>query len=91
MRQTRFEAYLVVKKGLSRRQTQVLNAVKRLQPCNYLTLCDDLNLGSHNVYPRIVELVKKDKIKEAYVKIGPTGNQMTYYRVATDDETADLG
>jgi predicted ArsR family transcriptional regulator len=91
MRQTSLEAYLLVKKDLSKRQTQVLEAVKRRQPCNYLTLCTELGLYPNSVTPRLGELVKKEKIVESYVKAGPTGKRMTYYRVSKNDEATDLG
>lgn len=84
-RQTSLLAYKEVKKDLGPRQKQVYETVKDLGPCTYLTICESLGLYPNSVTPRLGELLSRGYIREAYIKVGPTGHKMAYYAAEEDE------
>lgn len=65
VRQTSLFAYQEVKPQLGRRQQDVLEVIRRLPQCDNLMIAEKLRLPINSVTPRVNELRKLGKVREA--------------------------
>lgn len=91
MRQTSILAYRQIENKLGPRQKLVLEALEEIAPANDKQLAEHLRWPINTVTPRRGELLKKQKIVEAYTGIDTSGRKAIYWKPKEAEyEYADL-
>lgn len=80
--QTSIFAYESVKGDLSKRQSEVLEALRTIQPADNNQLSEYLNWPINRVTPRIKELREKGVVEKAYIGKGKFGPKVFFWREA---------
>lgn len=80
MRATSIESFMLILENIGERQTQVLKAIKKLQPCSNLMISQYLRLPINSITPRVKELRDFGIVRMRYVDICPeTKRKVTYW------------
>lgn len=84
VQETSREAYSAIIRSyaLNDRQREVFDALKALQPACNLDITDATDIPPNVVTPRMLELRKKGRVREAYRAKSRTGRTAIYWEVA---------
>lgn len=80
MRQTSILAFRQIEDKLGPRQKLVLEALEEISPANDKQIAEHLRWPINTVTPRRGELLKKQKIVEAYVGSDISGRKTTFWK-----------
>lgn len=80
MQQTSIFAYHSLdKKQIGKRQQQVLDALKEIQPATNRAISEHSGIPINVVTPRMGELVRKRLVNEAYTDFDTTGRRAIFW------------
>lgn len=86
MQITSIEAYFTkVKPTVGPKQQKVLEAIEELGPCTDSMIVEFLNWPINCVTPRRNELVKKGKVKKAFIGESQNGRSAVWWDIKTRD------
>ncbi|GAA5096619.1 hypothetical protein GCM10023210_30600 [Chryseobacterium ginsengisoli] len=85
----RQEAYLKIKDTITERMNEILSVIKRIQPCTYEDIADELKTRTNLVTNRLNELEKTGLIRVSD-RIKQKGNTRSLFVVCNEDETKEL-
>lgn len=75
---------------LGRRQREVLEAIKRLQPCTNEDIAAELGRYPHTITPRVLELRQLGLVELAYEGKSSSGRPVCYWKIKQENIQLNL-
>lgn len=85
----RLEAYRKIEGSIGERMNEVLEVIRKIQPCTYEDIADELNVKTNLVTNRLNELEKAGLIRVTG-RIKQKGNTRSLFCVCTEEEAKKL-
>lgn len=85
----RLEAYRKIRGSIAERMNEVLEVIKKIQPCTYEDIADELKTRTNLVTNRMSELERVGLIRVSD-RVKQKGNTRSLFSVCTEDEAKQL-